>query len=371
MVVAVDMVGTYEMAIEHSIKQGSSKLLLSPSKLCMWRGIEGHDQIVRRFERAIAAGRLASTYLFAGESGIGKRLFARHLAGCLMCQRPPSLLDMCESCVSCEMWRSGNHPDLLEIAPVDDKRALSIDQLIGSREHRHREGLCHDIALRPFAAARRVAVIECADTLNTESANALLKTLEEPPPRSVLILLSSSESRQLPTIRSRCQIIRFRPLCHETVCDLLSRQYPDAGPRQIEMAAAHCGGSLDRAAQLMDATLWQLRELVLKQLGSGRPDAVAVAAAVQEATDAAGSDAGDRRAFLEGFLIMIVDSIRERVRLAVAEQQATPQVEALVEAAVDALQAGDMIHRNIHLANLVLWWSQRVCELSRFWPQTR
>ena len=75
-----------------------------------------------------------------------------------------------------------------------------------------REGLCHDIALKPFRGGRKIAIIDDADYLNQEGANCLLKTLEEPPEKSVIILIGTSQQRQLPTIRSRCQIVRFAPL---------------------------------------------------------------------------------------------------------------------------------------------------------------
>ena len=84
-----------------------------------------------------------------------------------------------------------------------------------------REGLCYDIALKPYSGRRKVAIIDDADYLNKEGANCLLKTLEEPPPKSLLILIGTSEQRQLPTIRSRCQIVRFQPLPEQDVAELL------------------------------------------------------------------------------------------------------------------------------------------------------
>ena len=99
-----------------------------------------------------------------------------------------------------------------------------------------REGLCHDISLKPYMGNRKVAIVDDADYLNAEGANSLLKTLEEPPPRSVLILVGTTPAKQLPTIRSRCRIIRFDPLPTETVAEL-------ADPRRACRAipATHSG----------------------------------------------------------------------------------------------------------------------------------
>ena len=97
---------------------------------------------------------------------------------------------------------SATHPDLHLVSKPADRGFIPLSAFIGDEAHRMREGLCHTIALKPMMGGRRVAIIDDADYLNDESANALLKTLEEPPPRSVLILIAGNLERQLPTIRS-------------------------------------------------------------------------------------------------------------------------------------------------------------------------
>ena len=124
-------------------------------------------------------------------------------------------LDPCETCPSCTMVLAGTHPDLDVVGKPADKAFLPLELFIGDREHRRQEGLCHNISLKPFMGGRKIAVIDDADFLNAEGANCLLKTLEEPPPQSVLILIGTSPAKQLPTIRSRCQLVRFRPLAAE------------------------------------------------------------------------------------------------------------------------------------------------------------
>ena len=209
------------------------------SRFRMWHGILGHDDVVEQFRRTLASGRLASTYLFVGPPGVGKRRFAIELAHSLLCtESDEAALEPCGKCESCRMFAAGNHPDLELIGLPPDKATLPIDLFIGDREHRNQEGLCHRIGLRPFFGRRKVAIIDDADHFGIASANCLLKTLEEPPPSAMLILIGTSPSRQLPTIRSRSQVVRFRGLDVETVANILiesgavaERQLADASGR--------------------------------------------------------------------------------------------------------------------------------------------
>jgi hypothetical protein len=184
----------------------------------VWESLYGHDRAIEQFRRAVRRGRLASTFLLVGPDGVGKRTFALKLAQSLLCERTPEAeLGGCGVCPACQQVAALTHPDVRLVAKPADRSFIPIELFIGDREHRLREGLCHDIALKPFRGGRKVAIIDDADCLNQEGANCLLKTLEEPPPRSVLMLIGTSEQRQLPTIRSRCQIVRFLPLRAVTV----------------------------------------------------------------------------------------------------------------------------------------------------------
>src|SRR5438552_1578148 len=215
--------------------------------------VRGHEQIADRFRLALAKGRLASTFLFVGPPGIGKQTFALKLAQALLCERvPPERLAPCGECPSCRQVASLNHPDLEIVAKPADKAFIPLEALIGDAEHRMRAGLCYSISLKPYAGRRKIAIIDDADFLNKEGANCLLKTLEEPPPNSVLILIGTSEQRQLPTIRSRCQIVRFQPLAESDVAELLVEKELCTDATAARAAAAHSGGSLERAVWWTD-----------------------------------------------------------------------------------------------------------------------
>jgi DNA polymerase-3 subunit delta' len=159
----------------------------------MWQGIIGHDGVVEQFRRTLASGRLASTYLFVGPPGVGKRRFAVELAGALLCtETPENLLEACGRCESCHLFAAGNHPDLEVVALPADKSSLPIKLFIGENEQRNKEGLCHRLALKPYFGRRKIAIVDDADYFSIASANCLLKTLEEPPPSALLILIGTS-----------------------------------------------------------------------------------------------------------------------------------------------------------------------------------
>jgi len=338
-----------------------------------WHGIYEHDAVVEQFRRALERGRLASSFLFAGPAGIGKRTFALKLAQALLCgTRPPAALDPCGQCPACTQVTAGTHPDLALVARPKDKAFIPLELLIGERNHRGREGLCHDLSLKPFMGGRKIAVIDDADYLNPEGANCLLKTLEEPPPRSLLILIGTSPAKQLPTIRSRCQLIRFRPLPAETVAELLVSRQLVEDPAEAPRLAAHCEGSLQRAMELADPELWSFRDRLYQRLADPMLDSVRLAKAVLAFVDEAGKQAAARRARLRQVMQFAAGFYRQLLR---AQSGAAPPADAelqrFIEQAAEqrsgdgqsaalcldrCLEAIAQIDRNANQATLIETW---------------
>jgi DNA polymerase-3 subunit delta' len=167
----------------------------------MWKDIIGHEEQIRQLTGYIESGKVPHALLFAGPFGLGKSKMAREFFKALNCLVSPG--DPCQACKPCLTASSGAHPDLHILGPAPDKAQIIVDDI---------RDVIAETGLKPFEARRRVIVIEPAEKLNKASANALLKTLEEPPEGSLIILVSHNPSLLLPTIVSRCQLIRFTPI---------------------------------------------------------------------------------------------------------------------------------------------------------------
>lgn len=337
-----------------------------------WQGLAGHDDLVDDFRRCLAAGRLASTYLFVGPPGVGKRQFAFKLAQALLCERrPEEALDPCGECPSCQQVAAGTHPDVLVVSRPKDKTTIPVELLIGSGDKRMREGLCHAIGLKSFMGRRKIAIIDDADYLNVEGANCLLKTLEEPPPKSLLILIGTSLDRQLPTIRSRSQIVRFRPLPEPILARLLVEQQIVADAGEAARLAGYSEGSLDRAKELADPELWQFRGELLAALSQPAIATVKSAQMTAAFVDRAGSEATDRRRRLRQVIGFGVEFYRALLRSTAGIASPDHELQAAVTraaqarpfdpdgvvAAVEAsLQALSYVDRNVNLTTIVEWW---------------
>jgi len=347
-----------------------------------WHGIEGHDDVVEQFRRAVSRGRLASSFLFAGPVGVGKFTFAMKLAQALLCQtRPETALDPCGECPACRQVLAGTHPDVEVVAKPKDKSFIPLELFIGDKEHRGREGLCRNLSLKPFMGGRKIAVIDDADHLNAEGANCLLKTLEEPPPRSVLILVGTSPAKQLPTIRSRCQLIRFRPLPSDVVAELLISQGIVEDPAEARRLAAHCEGSLRRAAELADRELWDFRNTLLERLAEETLDSVRLAKAVSTFVNEADKQPAARRARLRQVVRFATEFYRRMLHVqSGADGPADADVHRFVQQALSnqprdgedtaaclerCLEAAGQIDRNANQTTLIETWLDDLAGLSK------
>lgn len=213
----------------------------------------GHSRLRVLVSRAIARGTLPPALLMAGPAGIGKRRVAMAMAMAVNCLNPKSTSelerDACGQCASCRRIQRGVHPDVIVIEPGDNG-SIKIEAV---RDVIDRAGY------RPFEAKRRVVIIDEADALVVAAQNALLKTLEEMPPASIFLLVSSLPDALLPTVRSRCPRLRFGPLSAEEVAQTLVRdhKYSEADARA---AAADADGSVGRALAVDSGSLGEVRD---------------------------------------------------------------------------------------------------------------
>lgn len=196
-----------------------------------WDEILGQEEAVSILRGAVE-GNLPHAILLFGPRGVGKALAARTLAQALLCGSSSA----CGACPPCGKVVRETHPDFLRISPDEGKRWITVGQARSAIDWMH---------VRPLEGERRTLLIDPADSLRTEAANALLKTLEEPPPYGVLILIAGSPSSIPETVLSRCRPVRLRPLREGPLREILRREGVD--PARIETAVRLARGSAGRA----------------------------------------------------------------------------------------------------------------------------
>lgn len=247
----------------------------------VFAGVVAQDSAIRVLQHALAHDRIAHAYLFEGPSGVGKERVALGLARALLC--PQARAGRACTCSTCSRIAAGNHPDLRVFRPRDEgDRNLQVELI--------RSELLPFTKFAPFEADAACVIFPEADVSfpvhHAEAANALLKTLEEPRPRVTFLLLSERPDRLLPTIRSRCQRVRFRPLPQQALEEILAQHGVAESTRAPAVALSQ--GRADRALALAADNLGErLAELVL------RVDAATAAARPADLLDLARELAAD------------------------------------------------------------------------------
>lgn len=228
-------------------------------------GLFGHDQPWRQFSSALNGGKLHHGWIFAGPRGVGKATFALRAAAALV--DPDGQYS--------GMIARGSHPDILTIkrlpkeAPKEDeesdssaelKRSISIDQV---------RNLQASLTTRPGLAEKRAIIIDAADDLERNGANALLKSLEEPPAGTYFLLVSHASDRLLPTIRSRCQILRFDPLDDADMAAALRAVEPDASAADIAALVKAGNGAPGQAIDFLGLEIEKLENAMTSIIATG------------------------------------------------------------------------------------------------------
>lgn len=211
--------------------------------------------------REFESDRLAHAYLFTGESGVGKKTFAHLLAKALLCQGEGE--KPCNECRSCKRFEAKTHSNAYFPVPQPKKTTIAVEDL---------RGILDELSRSSLEAGRRVIVINNAEKLTPASQNCLLKTLEEAPEGIFFLLVTDTERAILPTIRSRCRVIRFPAWSEQRIYRTLTEN-GIPGNRAGELASL-CEGSLGKALKMQqDEGYWEMRELVKKSFLSIRKTA--------------------------------------------------------------------------------------------------
>lgn len=261
-----------------------------------FRDLAGHRHLFELLAGAAVRGTLPPSLLFAGPDGVGKRAAAIALAQLLNCPErleTPSpggrMIDACGTCPSCRRIARGVHADIVELKP-DDKGSIKTDLV--------REAVVKPAGYRPFEGRRRVFILDEADTLVENAQDVLLKTLEEPPATAVFILVTSLPDTLLPTVRSRCQRVRFGRLQPVEIARVLERTQGYT-PAEARAAASAADGSLARALGEASGEFAEARTAALALLEGAAETAdpaVRLGLAGDLAATGAGRGAGEREA---------------------------------------------------------------------------
>jgi DNA polymerase-3 subunit delta' len=221
--------------------------------------IAGHETAKQVLRRAIRTDRVSHAYLFEGPAHVGKTLTAVAFAKALMCRQPPEPGESCNECTICRAVERGNHPDFLLLRPTvrleaedeeGQKTAADIEGSMISVDAISR--LISEANLRASSARRKVFIVTSAESMNDAAANRLLKTLEEPPGPTTIILTAASTSALLPTIVSRCQLVRFGPVPVGETQAAMEGLFPEMDGALIRSVAALSGGRPGWARRLLD-----------------------------------------------------------------------------------------------------------------------
>jgi DNA polymerase-3 subunit delta' len=345
-------------------------------------------------QRALRGNRVPHAYVFHGPDGVGKEAFATAFAQLLLCPQPRSAeadlrkrseladwtgpaLDVCDECDDCRAVRADTHPDLHRIyrqlnafhpdTAVRNRKALDL----GVDVVRH--FVIEAVGAKPGRGRAKVFIVREADRITTAAQNALLKTLEEPPATTFLILLVSSLERLLPTTFSRCQLVSFSPLPDDFVAQRLRELRPELEDDAVAYVAQIAEGSLGLALRYVDDGIPAMRERIVTPLE--RLDATGSSAVVKdwmESAKALGAacrrrdpDVSDTEAQRQGLHVLLSLAsawYRARLRSAVNESEGAPRAAVCA----DAISAVNTAARQVELnANVQLCLEALVFRLAR------
>jgi len=240
--------------------------------------LKGQCSAIGYLKASLESGRVSHAYIFSGPDGVGKRIAALNFAKTLNCDNVKSG-EPCDQCPSCKKIDSSKHPDICVLSPKEEGDAIkTLRHAQGLYPERsrgikigHMRAIIKDIYLKPFEAKKKVYIIEAAQELKHEAANALLKTLEEPPTDSIIILLTENIKALFHTIVSRSQVVRFFPLKLKEAQDILLKEY-SFSEDDAHILSHLSVGRLGLALKFKEDGVLTKRDLLINRISSGLKD---------------------------------------------------------------------------------------------------
>lgn len=204
----------------------------------LFSDIVGHEDVISHFQSAIEMNKVSHAYILEGETGMGKKLIADTFAKVMQCQEKG--VEACDVCQSCVLYNSGNHPDVIHVKATK-KTGIGVDDI--------REQVNKDVYIKPYVFDYKIYIIHDAEKMTIQAQNALLKTIEEPPSYVRFILLASHTYPFLPTVLSRCVVIKLKPQSRDVITKYLEEhlELPDY---QAKLYSAFARGNIGKAMSL-------------------------------------------------------------------------------------------------------------------------
>ncbi|MEW9123689.1 MAG: DNA polymerase III subunit delta' [Thermotaleaceae bacterium] len=215
--------------------------------------IIGQEKIIKNLVMEIQKDKIGHAYIFDGPEGLGKGMMATAFAQAILCKSFQQ--DACDICSACRKVYHHNHPDMMIIEPEG-----------ASIKNKQIEEFQQDLLLKPYESTKKIYILKNADQMTISAQNRLLKTLEEPPEYGVIILISTNINRFLPTIRSRCQVIKFNRNGEEGILSFLQKRY-QLEREEAKILAAFSDGIIGRAIQLKESSAFlEKREATIEMM---------------------------------------------------------------------------------------------------------
>ena len=320
-----------------------------------WKDIIGHGSQIKFLIQAWKTNRLGQAYFFHGLDGVGKRTSAVEFGKALLCQSARGNFEACDECPSCKLVDVDNHPDLQRHFCPRDVHEFPRELM---------KEICDNFSLKSSRGGAKVLVIDDCDLLNEESGNIFLKSLEEPPPQSIIFLIGTSVERQLETILSRCQKLAFHALSNAEVELVLSTKNIEGVP-DLKRIASACGGSISQALMMTNPEFSKIEEFFLTEIIAPVPDPVKLIKMVVDFVENAGKDSSSQRGRARWLIQCVLAWLRTQM---IVKSNGSPnpsprfklpgtvemgKVLAMIEA---CFQAENQMQRRVQLQLVIQWW---------------
>ena len=220
-----------------------------------FRDIKGQDSAIDFLKISVKNDKISHAYMFIGPSGVGKKLTAINFAKAINCLDPKDA-GPCDTCSQCKKIDASNHPDVFIFSPLKEDSSFGIDRI---------RALTKDIGLKPYEGRKKVYILDNADSMTPEAQNALLKTLEEPPSDSVLILIVENINGIFSTVQSRAKRVRFFPIPAKEIEGILVNSYK-MEKEKAEILSRISSGMLGKALKYNDEDFFKARDRIISAL---------------------------------------------------------------------------------------------------------